>query len=643
MAILPSASVQIDETSSAPAINSGYAVVMAPVLTSADSTPRVFSSVSALLSQYGYAPGVDYCALHFDGSRKPVIFVGLPISTAGTVTQPNAVGVTGTSKVSIAVATGGSMEETQGSITVKNGGTIGTDQITLSLSLDGGTSTQNVNLSTGTSYTIPNVGLVLTFGAGTLIAGDVFSWVSSAPMFGSTALTLARTNLAAQQLGSRSWVVVGDLPNSTFAGYLVTETGNYETANQRFTYARGQVQDRLPLAGKSGVSVRGVGAPTLTFDSVGHTCTRGAGSWLTDGFVNGMAVTFSGTTSNNGLAPGGVLTTLSATVMTFASGIVSEVAPAGANAQGSEGLTFAASGHTITRTAGSWITDGFAVGQSVTIAGTASNNTTATITVLTGTVMTFGSGLVNEGPIMSSIVTVSQNLTQSAWVAAQSAAFATIDADKRVDLAAGKARVQSPITGWSFRRPAAWATSVREYQHDVQIPAWRKADGPLDGWSLIDGNGNTVEFDERVFGGGLAARFTCLRSWANGPRGTFVALSLTRDTDGLLLSRTHNMAVADLAETVVQTETENAIGQVLQLNDNGTGTDASLSILEQRVNSALQINLLQQFSEGPRASKAVWTASRTDNLSTPGATLNGVLDLEINGTLEQIATRIVVS
>jgi hypothetical protein len=103
------------------------------------------------------------------------------------------------------------------------------------------------------------------------------------------------------------------------------------------------------------------------------------------------------------------------------------------------------------------------------------------------------------------------------------------------------------------------------------------------------------------------------------------------------------MAVANLAQTVVQATTENFIGVVLQLNTNGTGTTASLQLLEKIVNKALQINLLQNFTEGPRASGAVWAASRTDILNIVGATLNGVLSLNLNGTIEQIATTIVVS
>ena len=645
MATLPQASLTINEGACAFAGGTGYAVVMACVNQNADSVPRVISSTQDLLTEYNWNQGVDYCALHFAESRKPVIFVGMPITTAGAVKFTNNTGVTGTAAITVAAASSGIMEEVDaGSVTVLTGTNVGTDQIVLSLSLDGGVSTQTVRLGSNTSYTIPYVGIVLNFGAGTLNVGDVFTFATSAPMWGSTALSTARTALARQQNLARSWMVVGDLPNSTFANYVVTEANNYASTNQRFTYARAQVADRLPLATKSQVSVHyipGSSSETLTFASSGHTITRSAGSFITDGFAIGMMVTVGGADVSN-VGAIGVLTNVSATVLTFASGVVNEGPLSGVTLVASEALTFASSGDTVTRTIGSWISDGFAVGQSVKITGTTSNNVTETITVLSATVMTFGAGLANEGPIAGAAVSVQQVNAMASWVSSTTAAFATVDAQKRVDLGAGRAVVQSPITGWNMRRPCQWAVSTREYQHDLQIPTYRKADGNLDPFQITDANGNTPEYDERLDGGLLAGRFTCLRSYANGPLGAFVALSLTRDSEGAILSRTHNMAVTNLASTVVQKETENAIGQVLVLNADGTGTDASLSLIEQRVNSALQVNLLQQFAEGQRASLAVWTASRTNVLNTPGATLNGTLALELDGTLENIETSVVI-
>lgn len=74
---------------------------------------------------------------------------------------------------------------------------------------------------------------------------------------------------------------------------------------------------------------------------------------------------------------------------------------------GAPGVTFAATAHTITRSFGSFLQDGFQVGQSVIITGSTSNNGTfGPITGLTDTVMTIASaGLTNEAPDTSVTIT----------------------------------------------------------------------------------------------------------------------------------------------------------------------------------------------------------------------------------------------
>ena len=643
MATLPEATITLSESSGGFAGSTGYCVVAGCVNTNADLVPRVFASTAGLLAEYGYSDAVDYASMHFDEANTPVIFIGLPVVTAGSVGSQNNQAVTGTSAISVAASAGGIMSATSGIVEVLTGTTVGTDQIVLSVSLDGGMTTQNFRLGTALTLVLPYVGITLNFTVGTLNVGDIFTFETTAPMWGSTAMTSVQNALAGQQNLARSWMIIGDLPSSTFAGYVQTAVDAYCTADQRYTYARAEVAGIYPLPAKSQLTIKSSpGYTSMAFASSGHTITRGTGSFITDGFAVGDTVSALGTVDNNGVI--GVITVLTATVMTFGSGVVDETGPTtGVVLTGSEELTFAATTITRSGSTGSFLKDGFAVGQNIVISGTTANNGAfGPITAVTATVMTVGTAdwTVEVDPSNTTVITQSETI--GAWVASQSATFAA-SGDNRVDLAFGHGFKQSPITGWEFRRPAAWAASLREYQHDVQIPCWRKADGPLQGWSITDANGNVVEFDERYDGGALAGRFTCLRSYGNGPLGAFVALSLTRDTDGALLSRTHNMAVANLASTVVQAETENQIGQVLQLNSDGTGTKASLSIIEQRVNTQLQINLLQQFSEGPRASSAVWSASKTDILNVPGATLNGTLALNLNGTIEKIATSVNVT
>jgi hypothetical protein len=80
--------------------------------------------------------------------------------------------------------------------------------------------------------------------------------------------------------------------------------------------------------------------------------------------------------------------------------------------QGDTNLTFAevgASGDTITRSSGSWLDDGFRVGDVITVAGSASNNiSTGVIVTLTALVLTLDStDLAAEGPVGGVRVTVS--------------------------------------------------------------------------------------------------------------------------------------------------------------------------------------------------------------------------------------------
>jgi hypothetical protein len=636
MADLPNALTTINDEAGALAGGTGYCVVMSCVEKNADVTARVYASTRALIAQHGYSPGVDYAANHLNDTRKPVIFIGVPTATAGSIGRQNATGVTGTSVVSAAAAPTGVLDECDASVIVVTGGTVGTNVITFNLSMDGGVTRKLIRLGTATSYTIPYLGIVLNFGAGTLVAGDTYTFSTTAPRWDATGLNAARLALVAQTRLARSWMVIGDLAAAVDATAITTQTNTYETANARFVYARAQLRDQLPLASKSRIPKNMTGAPSLTFTAT--TITRSAGSFITDGFAVGDVVTVGGTASNNGSR--GPITALTATVLTVAAGLVAEGPIGTATITGSEGLIFTTT--TCTRSAGSWLADGFRVGDSVTTSGTVSNNGTKVITALTPTVLTYASGGVAE-VIGSALVTMTKGETVSAYVALMDSTFSTIDGQRRIDIGIGRLRKMSPITGWSMRRPVQWAASIREYQHDVHIPCWAKAQGPLDGFSMLDASGTIAEFDDRVIGGAAQARFTAARTWGNGPSGAFISLSQTRATEGSALSRTHNMAVANLACTTVQASAEMVVGQVLQLNPDGTATTASLNVIEESINTDLNVALLQPGLEGPRASRAVWRASTTDILSVPGNPLTGVLTLVLNGTVEQIQTTVKVS
>ncbi|MBK6463545.1 MAG: hypothetical protein IPF92_21460 [Myxococcales bacterium] len=650
----PQASLSIATTGGAYAGGDGYAVILACVGKNADGVPRVFTGITALLEQHDYSQGADLAAHLLAKTRSPVIFVPMPIVTAGALRMQRSTG-TGTSIVTYSASTYGYLEEVDATLTVTTGGTIGAGSGPIfTLSLDGGRTTKTVRLGTASTYTIPHVGIVLNFGAGTMVAGDTLTFRFTAPKWDNAGLTAARTALAAQQKASRSWNVVGDLANSTEAGYVTTITNAYETTNKRFVYARTNVRDGgapSMLAKSSGVKrwVKITAAETLTFAEVGatdDTITRSVGSFVDDGLAVGDVVTVAGTTLNNVT---GRIKTLTATVLTFdATDLVAEVTAAGVGSiVASNGLIFAevgGTGDTITRNAGSFVTEGFAAGDIVTITGTASNNvTTDALASVSATVLTLASTDLAAEEIGSHNVTITKVLSKAADVSLADIAFASVDAQKRIDLGYGRARVLSPITLWEFRRPASWHVAVREYQHALHVASWQNDLGPLDGVDLEDTNKQIVEYDERVDGGALAARFTCLTTSDNGPNGTYVAMALTRATDGDVLAYTHNMAVTNKFCSIVQAETTRMIGKTPVLNADGTATESELKLLEARINQALTEGLLSPGSEGQNASSATWVASRADDLRGTGKTLHGSGPLGLRGTITNVDTAVVVT
>lgn len=646
MATIPSASVHVEATAAAPANGDDTIVVLAPVAQNADMTPRLFGTPSAIYDQHGYSEGLEYSALHLAQTGHSVLFVGMPIGTPGAVSRTDSSGNTDSCVVTAVAGSDGVLSEHEGVVRVVSGGTIGTDQIRLEVSLDGGFSFQPVRLGTENSYELGFVNVTLNFAAGDLTAGDtVLTWFGSAPLIDTSDVPAVFEALAAGSKLFRSALVCGDMPDDTSASAVNSEAEDYASEVERFVYVRVSAYDRFPQAQMSHEGGRMTGNPTLTFANVGasgDTITRSTGSWIADGFVTGDTVTVTGTASNN---VSGVFTVTSATVLTAPGAtpaLAAEVIAANAGPVvivSSPTLTFTASGDTVVRNRGSWLTDGFRIGDTVNIDGTASNDVSLAASNVAALTLTLANGLTDE-TIKSSAVEITTNQTKAAWMAELDAEFASIDAAPRIDISAGRGRVFSPYSGWFFRRPAAWAASLREYGHDLHVATWRKDLGPT-GFDLFDSDNQLVEWDDRVDGGAAsAARFTSFRTWANGPRGAFITQSLTRAGDGQIMSQTHNAAVVNAACTTVQQATENVIGRTLQLNDDGTATKESLAVIAAEVNAALELALLTSRGEGPRASKAVWTPNPADVYNVPEPLMTGTLELNLNGTIHSVDTSV---
>jgi hypothetical protein len=616
--------------------------VLAAVAQNDDCKPYRFGSANAAFAFFGYSELIEYVSDHVASTGKPFVACGLPIATPGAIGAENTSGNTGTGITTLVAGANGCMTEHDGEVTVLTGGTIGTDQIVIGVSLDGGRTVKRVRLGTASSYAIPYVGVTINFAAGTLLTGEtIHTWHASGPLCDTTGIDNARVKLGESSVRSRSWLLLGDATPDV-ATALNTAAENYATANYRYIMARAGVRDMLQYCDMSKTHVRSTAA-TVTFAEVGatgDTITRGSGSFITDGFAVGDMIVVSGSASNNFTAVA-KLTAVTATVLTLNTDDLVAEGPVAATIIGYPSLTFANSAETITRNRGSWLDDGFRVGQLVTVTGAGSNNAVdKEIVTLTATVMTLESGGVTADAVASTnAVTITAGETKAAWIAAVDSEYSGIDGASRLSLGAGRARKMSLFTGYMFRRNVQWAACVREYQHDVHVATWNKDNGPLTGWTIEDENNVVVEYNDRTDGeAASAARFTSFRTWSNGPGGVAIALDLTRAEDGSVLSYVHNVAVVNLAQAVVQNATESLIGSRIELNDDGTPSTTFLTRATGRVNGRIAREVLKDIGEGTRASRCLWTPNADDDLSGAESILTGVLDTLLNGTVHTVNT-----
>src|SRR6478735_4186586 len=191
---LPQASTQVSDRAAASARGLETCCVIAPVALNPDFTPRPFSETDAIFEQHGYSEGLEYSAFHFDGNGKPVLFVGVPISTPGAISRHDVSGNTGSSVTTINAVASGCLTEHEGVLSVIQGGVVGTDQIVMGLSLDGGFKTVPIRFGTGNSYTEPLAGVQILLGAGTLVTNQiVHTWKGSSPRASASDVALAFT------------------------------------------------------------------------------------------------------------------------------------------------------------------------------------------------------------------------------------------------------------------------------------------------------------------------------------------------------------------------------------------------------------------------------------------------------------------
>ncbi len=193
------------------------------------NTLVVTKDPNVLVTNCGYGKGIEAAALAAVAGAT-VIFIKVPTASAGTATSVSAF-ATGTSVVTLTLdGTNGAFDDYQVKFLVVNGGTRGTTGITFQLSLDAGrTYGPVISLGTATTYAIPNTGITLNFGVGTMVAGEFVRFSTTAMTWNTSGVQAALQALQNSAYAQTGWGagihIVGVCSGanaSTIQGYLDT-------------------------------------------------------------------------------------------------------------------------------------------------------------------------------------------------------------------------------------------------------------------------------------------------------------------------------------------------------------------------------------------------------------------------------------
>lgn len=180
----------------APAGTGNTTVVIGVSSTGTANQPFFSTQPGPFNTTFGVGPGPELAAYVAYRTGNNTGFVQAATASAGTNSAVTTTRAAGTPSTSVMTLTGTPLDTYYGNVKVLNGGTIGTTGITLAVSLDAARTVYvTASLLTATTYVIANTGLTLNFAAGTLNAGDVFTWVSLEPTWSDATVTSAIQSL----------------------------------------------------------------------------------------------------------------------------------------------------------------------------------------------------------------------------------------------------------------------------------------------------------------------------------------------------------------------------------------------------------------------------------------------------------------
>lgn len=213
-------------------------------VSSAGTINQPFESTAPgdFVTNFGYGPAVECAGYIAQHSGNPVLFVKAATATPGTNTAVT-IGTGNTSSSAVTI-TGTPLDTYEALVTILTGGVQGVSGITATVSLDAGRSVYStVNLGAAVSYVIPNTGLTVNFGSGTLIAGDTFRWLSFEPTWSDATVQSAFQGLLASTSPFKNVVITGHSAASDASAWDTQATNLFN--KKRFTRILCAARDAL--------------------------------------------------------------------------------------------------------------------------------------------------------------------------------------------------------------------------------------------------------------------------------------------------------------------------------------------------------------------------------------------------------------
>lgn len=240
----------------------GNTIVVAGVSSKGTANQPLFStSPAAFVSTFGYGPGPQLAAAIAQQSGNPVGFV--KVATGGSFPSGANTSVTATvpgGSTSAVTVTGNPNDTYYAKVTCVTGGnTIAAGGNVIAVSLDNGRTVLVTVLlqATQATYVIPNTGLTLNFGAGTLVAGDSWAWISTEPTWSDATVSSALSSLISVAIPFKDIYIpggasaLGGAAGSVGAGTVGAANGDVQAIDGYMTtlfnnrrYARAYVQAR---------------------------------------------------------------------------------------------------------------------------------------------------------------------------------------------------------------------------------------------------------------------------------------------------------------------------------------------------------------------------------------------------------------